>query len=354
MICKSCGKTLNGLVCSHCGKEVVLSRRSMELDRLMASLPVKKPTPPVPVAEEAPVVAPVKTAVEPVAAPVPAAPVQMQPPQRVQPRNVQRPAAVRSAPAPAIRQPVAAPAPTARPVPSAAPEKKRKPAAMLTALLCVLCLVLGAVGGAWLGNRFGYEKGQSAGYAQGYASGQQQGEASGYTRAREEMQEQVGAAYLNGYQEGLAAQPTPPPPTPTPAPVWSEVLRLGARGEMVALVQQRLIELGYLPEGAADGIFGGKTQTAVIEFQKRNALPADGKVNREVYDALMSEDAVAYGEEEISPDALIPRDAATPSPTPQCMTSAPDQPTPTDPVETVTPEPLPGDDPVTTDDSLSI
>jgi L,D-transpeptidase catalytic domain/Putative peptidoglycan binding domain len=44
----------------------------------------------------------------------------------------------------------------------------------------------------------------------------------------------------------------------------------------VEAVQKRLVELGFLPAGAVDGIFGGRTQAAVIAFQKWTGLARDG------------------------------------------------------------------------------
>ena len=52
-------------------------------------------------------------------------------------------------------------------------------------------------------------------------------------------------------------------------------LRPGMRGEEVAKMQQALIDLGYL-KGAADGIYGTKTENAVRKFQKENGLKPDG------------------------------------------------------------------------------
>lgn len=55
----------------------------------------------------------------------------------------------------------------------------------------------------------------------------------------------------------------------------SELLRLGSRGEEVKKLQQALIEKGYL-DGNADGIFGPKTENAVIAFQKAQGIKQDG------------------------------------------------------------------------------
>ena len=52
-------------------------------------------------------------------------------------------------------------------------------------------------------------------------------------------------------------------------------LRLGSTGEQVGILQNRLIVLGYL-SGTADKTFAETTEAAVIAFQKRNSIYADG------------------------------------------------------------------------------
>lgn len=71
---------------------------------------------------------------------------------------------------------------------------------------------------------------------------------------------------------------------PVPA-VADIVLEVGSRGENVTKVQKRLIQYGYLT-GTADGKYGEKTRDAVIWFQKRNGLTADGRVGKETAAAL--------------------------------------------------------------------
>ncbi len=63
------------------------------------------------------------------------------------------------------------------------------------------------------------------------------------------------------------------------------MLRRGSRGNDVAEVQVRLSELGYIP-GPIDGIFGPKTEAAVIRFQKDRGLNPDGIVGPLTYQAL--------------------------------------------------------------------
>ncbi|MDD2648181.1 MAG: spore cortex-lytic enzyme [Eubacteriales bacterium] len=59
----------------------------------------------------------------------------------------------------------------------------------------------------------------------------------------------------------------------------------GMRGTDVRAVQQKLIQYGYM-SGSADGVFGQKTYTAVVAFQKKNGLKADGVVGASTAAAL--------------------------------------------------------------------
>ena len=52
-------------------------------------------------------------------------------------------------------------------------------------------------------------------------------------------------------------------------------LQLGSSGKQVKILQNRLIVLGYLT-GTADGDYGDTTYAAVLAFQKRNSIYADG------------------------------------------------------------------------------
>ena len=61
--------------------------------------------------------------------------------------------------------------------------------------------------------------------------------------------------------------------------------KYGSRGSEVTQIQQRLQELGYDP-GAADGIFGTRTQQAVLAFQRDYGLSADGIVGEKTLAAL--------------------------------------------------------------------
>ena len=55
----------------------------------------------------------------------------------------------------------------------------------------------------------------------------------------------------------------------------SALSRQGSRGDEVRKIQQKLKNWGYY-SGGVDGIFGSQTRAAVVYFQKKNGLTADG------------------------------------------------------------------------------
>ncbi len=97
----------------------------------------------------------------------------------------------------------------------------------------------------------------------------------------------------------MSLTPTPLPPVPdtirdktaesmvTPEPA----LHNGSQGEKVWKLQERLQALGYYTD-AVDGQFGQGTRDAVIAFQKKNGLEADGYAGEETQRVLYSEDAI--------------------------------------------------------------
>lgn len=72
-----------------------------------------------------------------------------------------------------------------------------------------------------------------------------------------------------------AADTVAPSPTITPNKSY-KTLQMNNRSDNVKKMQQRLIELGYLDDGDADGAFGRQTYHAVRAFQKANGLTVDG------------------------------------------------------------------------------
>ena len=96
------------------------------------------------------------------------------------------------------------------------------------------------------------------------------------------------------------ATPTPEPeltPVPgdeesgVPADASYETLRKGTISADVAMMQQRLIDLGYLT-GEPDGNYGTSTEKAVRAFQKTNSLGQDGTAGTATLSLLYSVDAV--------------------------------------------------------------
>ena len=71
----------------------------------------------------------------------------------------------------------------------------------------------------------------------------------------------------------------------TPSAYNEGTLYNGCRGEEVRVMQQSLIELGYL-EGNADGIFGKQTEKAVRVFQRKHGLTIDGLAGKKTRSAI--------------------------------------------------------------------
>lgn len=87
--------------------------------------------------------------------------------------------------------------------------------------------------------------------------------------------------------------PATPEPEPTPVPHY-DALETGMKGDGVKRLQKRLIDLGYLKDGA-DGVYGKKTAAAVQAFQKDAGLPETGTADDATQLALFSgPDGVEY------------------------------------------------------------
>ena len=94
----------------------------------------------------------------------------------------------------------------------------------------------------------------------------------------------IAAAAAGGAVFTSARRSLPEAPA-TECAVEAAVLRQGSRGNEVKEVQRRLKNWGYY-SGSVDGIFGAATKKAVIAFQKKNGLTADGVVGKATYAAL--------------------------------------------------------------------
>jgi len=71
--------------------------------------------------------------------------------------------------------------------------------------------------------------------------------------------------------------------------VAENAITIGDSGEDVTNVQEYLKKLGYL--NGVTGYFGSDTHDAVLNFQKRNGLSADGKVGSQTINKLLSSSA---------------------------------------------------------------
>jgi peptidoglycan hydrolase-like protein with peptidoglycan-binding domain len=117
---------------------------------------------------------------------------------------------------------------------------------------------------------------------------------------------------------GVAAAPDPDFGTstsyddPVTPPSTFVTLKKGDRGEDVRALQARLIELNYL-SGRADGIYGSDTRDAVLAFQRRSNLTADGKAGKVTQTLLYSSGALKNGSSVADDTPTTPVAPSTPS-----------------------------------------
>lgn len=102
-------------------------------------------------------------------------------------------------------------------------------------------------------------------------------------------------------------------PTITPNKSY-KTLQMNNRSDNVKKMQQRLIELGYLDDGDADGAFGRQTYNAVRAFQKANGLNVDGIAGATTLTHLYEDPNV------IANPNKTPEPAATDTPVPAAAT----------------------------------
>lgn len=89
-------------------------------------------------------------------------------------------------------------------------------------------------------------------------------------------------------------------------------LRQGDRGDGVLALQSRLIELGYLAQGEADGRYGFKTAEAIVSFQKKHNLVRDGIAGNNTLQIVYGQEAqtVTVTEPTSSPNLLKEGDSS--------------------------------------------
>ncbi len=89
---------------------------------------------------------------------------------------------------------------------------------------------------------------------------------------------------------GLALDPPPSRadflPAPSGGPLPPEPPAEVEPSPLVLGVQRRLIELGYLPAGADDGLMGQQTRHGILAFQGWERLPRDGRATGRLLETL--------------------------------------------------------------------
>jgi peptidoglycan hydrolase-like protein with peptidoglycan-binding domain len=113
-------------------------------------------------------------------------------------------------------------------------------------------------------------------------------------------------AYRDTKNIEVPPQPEPPGPGPSPTPQYPGTpLRVGSTGENVRLIQSYLaaIHRTYpsIPAPTVDGIFGPRTEAAVIAFQRQFLLTPDGIVGPVTWNELVRQYSIAIGNPHLSP-----------------------------------------------------
>ena len=111
---------------------------------------------------------------------------------------------------------------------------------------------------------------------------------------------------FNGLVAQIAGESTETPEATTNSEY--KTLKMGAvnDGDTVKKVQQRLVDLYYMPypekdssgRGVVTATYGSMCAKAVTKFQERNGLKQTGQCDRDTYDRLMSDNAVVYSMKE--------------------------------------------------------
>ena len=73
-----------------------------------------------------------------------------------------------------------------------------------------------------------------------------------------------------------------------------DYLRVGEKHPIVAKLQQRLMDLGFMDNDEPTDYYGEVTQNAVKIYQRQNKLAQDGVIGPETLDAILSPDAKYY------------------------------------------------------------
>ena len=194
--------------------------------------------------------------------------------------------------------------------------------------------------------------------------------------AAEQRAEETAVPAQDGVATAIITE-TPAAPSETPPPVPEITpnkkyhnLKKGDKGREVKALQERLIELGYLPEGSADGNYGNQTYKAVRNFQYYNGLTRDGIAGKRTQTYLFENpDVNPYPKATPTPTATAettpapsekttpeeipeatPAETPTEKPTPEATKTVTEAPATEAPTETPTPAATPTETPAPTPD----
>ena len=106
------------------------------------------------------------------------------------------------------------------------------------------------------------------------------------TAMREAQATPDGMLPVAGYTEAPTEAPSP---SPIPEPLQDQVLKKGDDSPTIAVVQTRLMELGYMDSDEPTEHFGSITEAALMRFQRHNDLNADGHLGEGTWLLLMNE-----------------------------------------------------------------
>lgn len=131
----------------------------------------------------------------------------------------------------------------------------------------------------------------------------------------QQLEAATSAAELTAVINGQTITVQTQTPEPTAEPATYANLQKGDESNDVMKLQVRLYNLGYLNDDR-DGVYGGKTQTAVKLFQETVGLTATGIADSATQAALYADDAP------YAPGVATPSPAPTVQPTPESTAEA--------------------------------
>jgi peptidoglycan hydrolase-like protein with peptidoglycan-binding domain len=134
-------------------------------------------------------------------------------------------------------------------------------------------------------------------FAHGNASGNTARQAAAYEASETPAPQTSSSPDAASAAVEPSALPAPSQASPEPSetgPLGGTVFMEGMSDPLVALIQQRLMELKYMDDATPTDLYGPLTKRAVIGFQRQAGLPMDGCMGPETYAMLMSPDAPVF------------------------------------------------------------